>query len=254
MKREHRPNTLKDAPMQYAPQNELGVVFLFAQIAKKLQLRVEEVRPHFPDCIAYKRTGDTEKRVRIEFEFKSINFRSHKHDPKECDCIVCWHHDWPDVPGSIEVIELKRYFGATAKVWIQPVIKNQWHWLDEYDEINWGLSKRATPGDLLLMYRCYPEKKISEVFIFAGELSRAKADWREGDCYGGVIRRLCDLAAPIFLDDMRNHKVLKTSSFIRGNMQGNLLVSEYWPYLYEMIVTRNPQARKALSEYAPENL
>jgi len=254
VKNKYRPNTLRNAPMQYAPQNELGVVFLFAHIAKKLQLRIEEIRPYFPDCIAYKRTGDREKRVRIEFEFKSSNFRSHKHNSKECDCIVCWHHDWPDVPNSIEVIELKRYFGANPKVWIQPVIKSQWHNLDEYDEMGWGLSKRATPGDLLLMYRCYPEKRISDIFTLVGGLIRSKAGWREGDCYGGIIRRLCNLAAPIFLDDMQNHKVLKTSSFIRSNMQGNLLVSEYWPYLYEMIVARNPQVRKILSEYAPENM
>jgi hypothetical protein len=254
MVRERRPNTLKDAPMQYAPRNELGVVFLFAHVAKKLQFRIEGIRPRFPDCIAYRRAGDVEKRMTIEFEFRSSNFRSHRHNPKECDCIVCWHHDWPDVPDSIEVIELKRYFGVTAKVWIQPVIKSQQHWLDERDNLDWGLSKRVTPGDLLLMYRCYPEKSITEVFIISGELTRCKAGWRKGDCYGGAIRRLCDLPAPIFLDDMRNHKVLKTSSFIRCNMQGNLLVSEYWPYLYEMIVARNPQARKLLSEYAPENL
>lgn len=254
MKHQHRPNTLTNAPLQYAPKNELGVVYLFAHIAKKLQLRIEEVRPNFPDCIAYKRTGNTEKRVRIEFEFKSSNFKAHKHDPKECDCIVCWHHDWPDVPEHIEVIELKRFFDATAKVWIQPVVKGQWHWLDENDEVNWGLSKRATPGDLLLMYRCYPEKSIKEVFVFTGELGRANADWRDGDCYGGIIKRLCDLESPIFLDDLRNHKVLKTSSFVRRNMQGNLLVSEYWPYLYEMILARNPRHKKTLSVYAPENL
>jgi hypothetical protein len=121
----HRPNTLTNAPLQYAPQNELGVVFLFAHIAKKLQIRIEEIRPRFPDCIAFKRTGELEKRLRIEFEFRSSNFRTHGHDTKECDCIVCWHHDWPDVPDSIQVIELKRYFGQAAKVWIQPVIKSQ---------------------------------------------------------------------------------------------------------------------------------
>jgi hypothetical protein len=57
--------------MEYAPNNELGVVFLFAHVAKRLQLRIEEMRPSFPDCIAYKRIGDREKRMRIEFEFGS---------------------------------------------------------------------------------------------------------------------------------------------------------------------------------------
>lgn len=41
----------------------------------------------------------------IEFEFKSSQFKFHGHDPKECDMIVCWEHDWKECP--IEVIELK---------------------------------------------------------------------------------------------------------------------------------------------------
>jgi hypothetical protein len=38
---------------------------------------------------------------------------------------------------------------------------------------------------------------------------------------------VCKLDAPIFLDDMRNHRVLSTAGFIRKNMQGGggLLVS-----------------------------
>ena len=37
-------------------------------------------------------------------------------------------------------------------------------------------------------------------------------------------------------------------------VQGNLLVTEYWPYLYAMICERNPPARKRLDGYAPESL
>ncbi|MBI3659034.1 hypothetical protein HY230_01000 [Candidatus Acetothermia bacterium] len=251
---EHRPNTLRDAPLQYAPRNELGVVYLFAHVAKKLQLRIEEIRPKFPDCIAYRRVGDSEKRIRIEFEFKSSNFKTHKHNQKDCDWIVCWHDDWPDAPSRLHIESLKKHFGAEPKIWIQPAIKSQWSYLGGHDEINWALSKRATQRDLLLMYRCYPEKSIRDVFVLDGELTKGKADWRKGDCYGGLIKRVCNLEAPIFLEDMRMHRVLKTSSFIRSNMQGNLLVSEYWPYLYEIIVARNPRAKRFLTEWHPEKL
>lgn len=243
---------LHNAPLQYAPENELGVVFLFSQVAKKLQFRVEQIRPQYPDCIVYRRIGNREKRVRIEFEYKSSNFRSHKHDPKECDCIVCWHHDWPGAPKHLEIIELKRHFGVGVKIWIQPAVKSQWFHLDGADKLNWALSKRSTPGDLLLMYRCVPEKSISEIFRFTGELGVGEAEWRNGKCYFGCIERICNLDSPIFLDDLRNHKVLRTSFFVRRNMQGNLLVSEYWPYLYDMIISRNPKSKKLLSKYAPE--
>jgi hypothetical protein len=71
----------------------------------------------------------------------------------------------------------------------------------------------------------------------------------------GRIQRARKLEAPIFLDDLRNHRVLRTSSFIRKNMQGNALpVFEYWPYLYEMIRDRNPKSRKLLSRLTPEKL
>jgi hypothetical protein len=255
MKLSERPLPLKNAPLRYAPQNELGVVFLFSRIAQRLQFRIETIRAAYPDCIAYRHAGDIEKLVRIEFEFRSSNFRAHKHDAKGCDCIVCWDHDWPAIPGQIEVIELKRFFGVPFKVWIQVAIKSQWPYLDKGERLNWALSKRITNGDLLLMYRGYPDCAITDVFRFTGhQLEVGKAGWRDGTCFGGEIKRVCRLASPIFLSDFRNHKVLKTASFVRANMQGagGLLVSEYWPYLHSMICDRNPGARKVLARYAPE--
>ncbi len=251
---DHRPNRLAGAPLEYSPQNELGVVFLFAHIARKLRLRIEKVQPSYPDCIAYRLVGDNEKKLRIEFEFKSSNFRSHKHDPAKCDAIVCWHHDWPEAPSKLEIIELKEFYGAERKIWIQPALQSQWHWLDEHDQIDWGLSKRAHPGDLLLMYRCSPSASISEIFVVTSAVKRRRAGWRDGFCYGAMIKRLCNLGSPIFLEDFRSHKVLSTAGFVRKNMQGNLHVTEYWPYLYKVIIGRNPSVKKKLVKYAPEAL
>lgn len=256
MKSGERPLPLKNAPLQYAPENELGVVFLFSHIAKRLQFKIEKIRAAYPDCIAHRYAGDREKRVRIEFEYRSSSFRAHKHKAKDCDCIVCWHHDWADIPPHLEVIELKRYFGTPFKVWIQTAIKDQQHQLDERDRLTWALSQRVTPGDLLLMYRGYPACQIADVFRFTGrDLKRGEAGWREGEAHFGRISRVCRLASPIFLDDLRSHRILKTASFIRGNMQGRgLLVSEYWPHLFAMIHERNPQSRKALAKFGPEKL
>lgn len=254
MKRSERQLPIKNAPLQYAPENEMGVVYLFSHIAKRLQFRVEMIRAAYPDCLAYRHAGDREKLVRIEFELRSSNFRAHKHDAKKCDCIVCWDHDWPSVPAHIEVIELKRFFGVPFKVWIQVAIKSQWPYLEQNTQ-RWALSKRITHGDLLLMYRGYPECAITDIFRYAGHrLEEGEADWRKGRCFGGEIKRVCSLESPIFLTDFRNHKVLKTASFVRANMQGTggLLVSEYWPYLHSMIHERNPKARKLLASYAPE--
>ncbi len=98
---ETRGARLDGAIMNYAPSNELGVVLLFAQVAPKYRIRVDKIQAAFPDCLAYRSIGGKEKRIRIEFEYRSKSFKAHRHNPKKCDMIVCWEHDWPNVPDSI---------------------------------------------------------------------------------------------------------------------------------------------------------
>ena len=47
---EHRPEVLEGAPMRFAPESELGVVFLFSRLAKKLRLRaaIQRLKPGNP--------------------------------------------------------------------------------------------------------------------------------------------------------------------------------------------------------------
>jgi len=89
----------------YAPLHENGVLFLCGRVANDLHMYIEEIKPGFPDCVARRFTGKGWERVRIEFEYQSSNFHQHKHDPKDCDIVVCWKHDWKDCP--LEVIELQ---------------------------------------------------------------------------------------------------------------------------------------------------
>ena len=97
---------LHDGPMLHEPTNENGVILIFGMLARELGFVVESVAPGFPDCTAKRRVGPKQwESVRIEFEFRSRNFVGHGHDPKGCDVIVCWEHDWPDCP--LEVLELK---------------------------------------------------------------------------------------------------------------------------------------------------
>ena len=94
------------SPLATAPQNEMGVVFLFGVMARELGFVVLKIRPGFPDCIALRRLESGKWQwVRIEFEFESKSFVWHGHDPNECDLIVCWENNWPDCP--LEVVELK---------------------------------------------------------------------------------------------------------------------------------------------------
>jgi hypothetical protein len=98
--------------LRHAPINEQGVVFLFGMVSYELGFIVEAVHAAFPDCEAKRcvdRREDRWQRVRIEFEFRSSNFREHGHDPAGCDVVVCWEHDWPECP--LEVVELRKVIG-----------------------------------------------------------------------------------------------------------------------------------------------
>ena len=59
----------------YAPLNENGVIYLFGKVTEDLHMYVEEIKPGFPDCIARRFTGKGWERIRVEFEFKSSNFK-----------------------------------------------------------------------------------------------------------------------------------------------------------------------------------
>jgi hypothetical protein len=98
--------------LRHAPLNEQGVVYLFGMVSYELGFLVEAVHASFPDCEAKRcidRTRNRWQRVRIEFEYRSSQFREHGHDPEGCDLIVCWEHDWSDCP--LQVVELRRSIG-----------------------------------------------------------------------------------------------------------------------------------------------
>ncbi|HET6845048.1 MAG TPA: hypothetical protein VFK06_25690 [Candidatus Angelobacter sp.] len=95
------------SPLTNAPVNELGVVFLFGILAAELGFQVESLQSNFPDCEARREVQPGRwQRQRIEFEYESKNFERHGHDPRQCDVIVCWRHNWKECPEGLEVVEL----------------------------------------------------------------------------------------------------------------------------------------------------
>jgi len=47
MKKELKPVALKNAPMDYTPTNELSVVFLFANMVRRLGFKIETIRSQY---------------------------------------------------------------------------------------------------------------------------------------------------------------------------------------------------------------
>ncbi len=102
-------NPLAMPEMVHEPVNESGVVFAFGMLARQLGFAVHRIQREFPDCEAVREIARGQwQLVRIEFEFESRNFLLHKHNPKGCDVIVCWVHNWPECPKRLQVVELSK--------------------------------------------------------------------------------------------------------------------------------------------------
>jgi hypothetical protein len=90
-----------------APVNELGVVYLFGVLHEAFGFEIGSIQSGFPDCLARLKIGEGRwEEVRIELGFESKSLPKHGHHPSGADMIVCWKHNWPGCPGSIQVIEL----------------------------------------------------------------------------------------------------------------------------------------------------
>lgn len=90
----------------YQPIDEFGVVFLFSKHHSKLGFPfILRIGNKFPDATVLDEYGAMKQ---VELEYKSSNFKIHRHNPKKCDYIVCWEHDWEEYPSDdIQIIELK---------------------------------------------------------------------------------------------------------------------------------------------------
>jgi hypothetical protein len=244
--------------MHFAPVNEQGVVLLFADYARRRGWKVKEVRQAFPDCIVETSTGDE---LRIEFEFHAKSFKTHGHDAKKCDIVVCWVNDWPDRPKGLKVVELCREYGFGFNVWHQAVKGEYSRKLEGWDHIFWSVDPRAHVGDLVLFYHARPKKRIGDIFEITSEPTRERnAKWKKdfpslksSDDYECKMRLVARLQTPLNLSEIDRHPVLGYSLIVRRRMIGRgAWTPHYWWDLYQAIGERNPSLIKTLSGYSPQ--
>ncbi len=260
---------LQGAPLRYAPNNEMGVVFLFSHLCRRMQLHVESVQAGFPDCIALQRVGGKERRVRIEFEFRSSNFRAHGHSPDGCDWIVCWEHDWPDAPAHLKVIELREYFdhGFNVRVDIgRP--QDEWPVRGRHT-----FGKRVRKGDLVLFYEASPSQWLRQIYAVGGTVAseqrgrkvaassvRENYEFRGDPVFGTpgyrhvhLLRRVCVLDPPLQMKSLqtKNLAAIKEAIF---SQKHNRKITEHWWLLYELLIRRYPALAAALEAYSPSRV
>lgn len=91
-----------------APETEQEVIILFSKLSQHLKMKIESVSTRYPDAYVRIKKGEDWITRTVEFEINSSDFESHRHDPKECDIIICWNDDWDGKPNRVEVVELRK--------------------------------------------------------------------------------------------------------------------------------------------------
>ena len=142
--KQHRSDIIHYEGMTHAPENELGVVFLFGKVHKLLGFTgIDEIKPGFPDCWAWRRGTNGARRTWIEFEFRSSGFNIHVKRgqtkgirPKK-GFVVCWEHNWPECEKHAQVIDLRAIVERGPRVWIQSVRPK---YQDEMDAIPYSVN------------------------------------------------------------------------------------------------------------------
>jgi hypothetical protein len=148
-----------------------------------------------------------------------------------------------------------RSSGLGFNIWFQPVAGAYKDILakTQFDE-SWSVPSQASEGDLVLYYRTGPDGFVQDIFRVAGPVRHVTAGWKPGKDYMAAIRRVCTLKAPLHLSEMKDHPVVRSAGFVRGNMRGRYKASDYWPDLYRMIVARNPSVKTLLAKYGPDRI
>lgn len=77
------------------PRNELQVRELFAARLPEYGYRLVASHSDFPDWLLLDEQGDY---IYTEVEHRSSQFAEHGHNPRRCDLIACWEHDWSESP------------------------------------------------------------------------------------------------------------------------------------------------------------
>lgn len=233
--------------MVYAPTNELGVVLLFGSLAPKLGYSVEWVHPRFPDCTATYRG----ERVRIEFEFRASDFKSHGHDPRGADHIVCWENDLQPAPPRyrhLKVISLKPYVNARPRVFMVSCNENLTGRQLRRDRVEWTVPSQVQKGDLIVIYRSAPASAIKDLWVATGPFKQFKKGNRQGRWPGRQVglRRIATLNRPLTFETLKKDPFTQNLPVVRAHFQGKREITEDWSSIYPLIIRLNPTARKKL--------
>jgi len=191
----------------------------------------------------------------IEFEYDSKNFITHNH-LKELGCrkctVVCWDDNWQKPPNRVSIISLSKELGLSNRVRLS-------HAQDQEDlrfldttrakTCPWSMPAKTKKGDLLLVWRSGPKQSRFHDIFEALENAAPK----HGYSGYGRCKIISHLENPVTLQDIKNHNVLGNLSIKEPQffMGPNTDLTPYWPWLYQLIIDRNPKLKRVLYPFSP---
>lgn len=112
--------------IQFMGTNEQFVVGLFSKLHTRLGFRyITRLKTSFPDAEVEDDKGNIKS---LEFEYNSLSFIRHGHDPKLCDVIVCWIDEidsvWKQQHNDIQIIALKDLINPKSALYKNSLLKN----------------------------------------------------------------------------------------------------------------------------------
>lgn len=124
--------------IKFTPSNEMNTREWFAVNLNKFDYNIVKSQTAYPDYILEDGNG---QQIKAEIEYLSGNFIWHRHDPNNCDLVICWLHT---VELPLPVLELSTGLFYEAN---RPVV----HAEDDKREIIKypGLNKKALAKVLL---------------------------------------------------------------------------------------------------------
>jgi hypothetical protein len=116
------------------------------------------------------------------------------------------------------------------------------------------VARQAKKGDLVLFYRSSPDSYLSDVFVLVGDAKHQKAGWKAGKDWMANISRVASLRTPLHWEEMKRHHILRSTPFVRRNMQGRHRATEFWPVIRDLILRRNPTLKLSMRPYGAERI
>jgi hypothetical protein len=152
----------------------------------------------------------------------------------------------------LPVLELRKAFGIGWRVWIQSL---ESQYADKIPGGNlytgdFSVPSQAGLDDLLLIYRPLPDGYMGDIVRVASTVEKVYAPHKGDDDWMADYQRVAQLRNPLDLDDLAK-ALRKRRKQIGRALHGRPDVSEYWPALRRLIVTKNPHVRGRLARYGP---